>query len=262
MALSKKLLKTFLFLLGFFVASSVSAKISTIDVCQKMAPEMEKGFPKKGKIFTALKPECIDSSGSILLQMTYQANKNNEPEDQLRERLLDSASSNLRKIVCHMKEFAGLLQIIDLRFAFKLEEAESIAYFFDIGHNDCKTESTKAIDLGSSVGLDECRKYVSTTKNKYPKKLSDKISVVELGCRKGESKPVALVYFNEVNVQASREVIAASIINDVALRKSLKSSYCSNGLTRGILNTMDISNVFKVKEAEVGEIVITIKDCD
>jgi hypothetical protein len=256
------ILKLMIFFILGISTTFCYGKVVTIDVCQKLISDLRNEFPKKRKLFTQLKPECISEyDGKILLRMMLQANKNNEPADNIREGMVRAASDSLKKTVCHMKEYSNLLQLIDIRFAFKLEENEKVITYFDISHKSCNEESKKTVDIGTNFGMDACRKHVALDRTSFPRKLDENLTAIGLECRKGESKEAALVFLHEASGGTVSEVSAGIRQNQKSIKDSLKNGYCTNGLTRGLLKAMDISVTFKVKEQEVASIVITEKDC-
>lgn len=256
------ILKLMIFFILGISTTFCYGKVVTIDVCQKLISDLRNEFPQKRKLFTHLKPECItEYDGKILLRMMLQANKNNEPADNIRDSMVRGVSDSLKKTVCHMKEYSELLQLIDIRFAFKLEESEKVITYFDVSHKSCNEESKKTVDIGTNFGMEACRKHVASNKNSFPRKLSETLTATGLECRKGDTKETALVFFQEFSGVTAQEVSAGITQNKKSVKDSLKTSYCSNGLMRGLLNAMDISITFKVKEQEVESIVISEKDC-
>ena len=246
-----------------FAASNCYGKIVTLGACQKFASEMATQYPQKRKLFTTLKPECVtDAEGKIKLRIMMQANKNNERADDIREPMAKAALESVRKVVCHQQDTTDLLQMIDVRFAVKLEESESIISSFDITYEECKEESKKTVDVGSSIGMDMCKNHIATNKSGIPRKLSDTVTVTGLECRKGESKEVALVMFHTLSGGTFEGVSAGLAQNKVAIKDSMRKSLCENGVIRGLLQALDISITYKVMEREVGSIVFTSKDCN
>jgi hypothetical protein len=261
--LQKNFSKLIIFFILSIPATHSYSKVVSIDVCQRMVADLSNQFPQKRKLFTTLKPECIsETDGRVLLRLMLQANKNNEPADNIREAMVRAASDSLKKVVCHQKEYSDLVQLIDIRFAFKLEESESVITYFDISYETCNNESKKTVDLGVNFGVEACQKHVASNKNNFPRKLSENLTATGLECRKGQTKETALVFFQEFSGVTVREFSSGITQNKKSIKDALKSSYCTNGLTKGLLKVMDISIAFKVKEQEVESIFISEKDCD
>ena len=95
----------------------------------------------------------------------------------------------------------------------------------------------------------------------FTQKVSETLTATGLECRKGDSKETALIFFQEFSGVSAQDVSAGITQNKKSIKDSLKNSYCTNGLMKGLLKAMDIAITFKVKEQEVESIVITEKDC-
>jgi hypothetical protein len=112
--------------------------------CENIISEMlnYKSFPQKAKVFTQLKPICVkNDNGNAVFKMLMYANKNNEPSDSNREKMIEMLIKNGPNMMCRQEDMKPLLQIIDVRVGLRIEENTKEIGYFDISEKICQNIS-------------------------------------------------------------------------------------------------------------------------
>lgn len=258
--------------LNFFVAalaacllalpSASQARGVSETLCKSVLKNMNlKEYPKKKKTFTQLAPTCVADDGkNYFINQIMLVNKGDSFNRSTVDGMVKAITLPVTEAVCKQPETVELLGAMDYKINFTIEGESNVIHSILITEARCKEVASERAKA-SSVDIASCNTIADINRKILPKKLSDETTRIDVKCRKGFTKPAALVVYEELTINQSpaqaRSIIQQQQVRDVAIKGN-----CGSASFRATLNAMDVVIVYVVKGEEVGEIEISKDTCD
>jgi hypothetical protein len=243
----------------FLISSTVSARGTSERMCNKVLESLDiSSYPRKRQTFTILKPECIsDNRIDFFIRQKFTINPGQNINADSLSSIVEAVAPTMKKSLCQGGE--DLFSLMKYRLDFFLPGSNDISRSISIDEATCKENNKLAVG-SNTAEMNACNAYAETLRKDLPAKIGSEITRVNIRCKAGFTKPVALVIEDELNIKRSKED-AKAIFAQAKVRDGIVEAQCSDKSFVSSLNFYDIVFVYILESEEVGEIRISRQSC-